>query len=290
MPDRWSRRKVLSGAVALPIVARSSRVWAQAAAPGQGLLARLQAAKKVTVGLANQPPFSGLDPDGTLTGIGPTLTKLIMGRLGVPDVTGIAATYGELIPGLQAGRWDFIAATLVITKQRCAQVLFSDPVLFDGGAFIYLKGAFADPPKLVADLIARNLIIGVSAGGAHARVALEAGVNPANIRQFPSDVATIDGLAAKRIQLAFGSNASLGYVYRQRGLDVAVAFPVADDPENGAACAFRLTDKDLHGAFQQELRALKSSGDYAGLSRQFGFDMPPELVSVTSDKICAAGT
>lgn len=289
MIGTWSRRHVLTGFAAGTWIASSRNIWAQAAGPGRGLLARLRAEKKVTVGLANQPPFSSLNPDGSLSGLAPTLAKLIMGRLGVPDVEGIVATYGELVPGMQAGRWDFIAAALAISKQRCAQVLFSDPVLFDGGSFVSLKGELADPPKLVTDLVAKKLVIGVLAGGAHARVAVEAGVDPANIRQFNSDVSTIDGLVAKRIQVAFGSNAGLSNVYKQRGLDVTVAFPIADDPENGSACAFRLADTDLHAAFQQELQAMKSSGEYLPIARQFGFDTPPELLFVTAAKLCGTG-
>jgi polar amino acid transport system substrate-binding protein len=290
MAEEWSRRRLLSGLAAGALAASPGKVWAQAAGPGQGLLARLKAAKKVNVGLANQPPFSGVDPDGTLTGCAPTLTKLIMARLGVPEIVGIAVTYGEFIPGLQANRWDFIAAAMTITKLRCAQVLYSDPVLFDGGAFVTLKGAFAEPPKLVADLVRSKLIVGVSTGGAHARFALEAGMDPANLRQFPGDVGIIDGLLAKRIEVAFGSNSSLGNVYRQRGLDVDVTFPIKDDPSAGAACAFRLTDTDLHAAFQNELRAMKASGEYLPIAQKFGFDTPPDLMFVTSDQLCATGS
>jgi polar amino acid transport system substrate-binding protein len=289
MSDKWSRRQLLSGLGAGVMAASSGTAWAQAAGSGQGLLARLQAAKKVTVGLVNQLPGSILNPDGTLDGLAPTFAKLIMGRLGVPEVQGIAATYGELIPGLQAGRWDFIAAALSITKARCAQVLYSDPLMFDGGTFVSLKGALPRPPKLVADLVAQNLIVGVSTGGAHARVALEAGVNPANLRQFPADVAIIDGLLAKRIQVAFGSSSTLGIAYRQRNLDVDVTFPIADDPSNGQACAFRLGDQDLNAAFQKELRAMKASGEYLPIAQKFGFDTPPELMFVTSDQLCTTG-
>ena len=45
---------------------------------------------------------------------------------------GAVATYGELVPGMFAGRWDFVAASLTITKERCGQVLFSDPMSFEG--------------------------------------------------------------------------------------------------------------------------------------------------------------
>jgi polar amino acid transport system substrate-binding protein len=286
MAEELSRRRLLSGFAAGALAAAPGKVWAQAAGSGGGLLARLQAAKKVTVGLANQPPFGGFEPDGSLTGLAPALIELIMPRLGVPEVRGIAGTFGELIPGLQADRWDFVAI-MTITKLRCAQVLYSDPLLFDGGTFITLKGARSKPPKLVADLVAQNLIVGVQTGGAHARVALEAGVDPANLLQFPADVAVLDGLLAKRIDVAFGSYSSLSNMYRQRGLDVDMTFPIADDPSSGAACAFRPGDTDLQAAFQMELRAMKASGEYLPIAQKFGFDTPPDLMPVTADQLCA---
>ena len=288
MPPIWSRRRVLSGLAAGTALAIPGKVWAQAKEPG--LLARLRGEKRAKIGLVNQMPYSGMNPDGTLDGIGPTLSKMILQRLGVPDVEGIVGTYGDMVPGMQAGRWDFISASLVITKARCAQILFADPILFDGGMFVFLKGSLAHPPKSVADLVAQKLVIGVSQGGAHMRVAIEAGVDPSNVRQFPSDVSTFDGLVAKRIQLAFGSFASLDRTAKLRGLDVETTFPVPDDPEHGSSCAFRTADKDLYDAYQKELRAMKASGEYLPIAQKFGFDTPPSLMPMTAEEACTKTT
>ena len=40
---------------------------------------------------------------------------------------------------MMAGRWDFVAASLTITKARCAQVLFCDPLVYDGDVIVALK-------------------------------------------------------------------------------------------------------------------------------------------------------
>jgi polar amino acid transport system substrate-binding protein len=286
MRNGRTRRPVVSGILAAPLAANAHKVWAQAAAPGQGLLARLRAAKKVVVGVAPFPPYSGIDPDGTLTGLAPTLSKAIMERLGVPEMSGVAVAYGELIPGMQARRWDFISASLSITKLRCDQVLFSDPIVYDGGSFVSLKGALANPPKLVADLVAQKLVVGVGAGGAIARLALDRGVDPSNLRQYPDNLAIVDALIAKRIQVAFQNNASISPVWKQRKLNVDVTFPIEDDPTSGSGCAFRLTDADLHEAYQKELRAMKGSGQYLEIARQFGFDTPANLIPITIDQAC----
>lgn len=282
MPFEIDRRALLTGVGTTLLVPTGAR--AQGAG---GLLAKLKAAKKVRVGIANQPPFSGLNPDGTLTGMAPTLAKAIMTRLGVPEMEATISTYGELVPGMQAGRWDFIAAALTITKQRCSQVLFSDPILFDGGSIVSLKsGGLADPPKLVAEIAQRKITVGVQAGGAHSRVLLAAGVDQTNMQQFTSDVSIIDGLVAKRIQVAFGSSSGLKNVIRQRNLDVVMTYPVPDDPAHGSACAFRLGDTDLYEAFSAQLTAMKASGEWIEIAKQNGFEIPNELRSRTAKALC----
>ena len=278
-----SRRAMLGSASAVLLGFAASSSQAQ----GQGLLARLQAAKKVRVGFANQPPFSALNPDGSVTGIAPTISKQIMTKLGVPQMEGVIATYGELVPGMQAGRWDFISASLTINKQRCSQVKFSDPIVFDGTAIVSLKGALPNPPKLLAEIVRNKVVIGVQSGGANSRAALAAGIDQANMLQFPNDAAVIDGLIAKRIQVAFGSNSSLKVAYGMRNLDVVVTYPVPDGPANGSGCAFRPDDTDLYTAYQRELRAMKASGEYQQIIKQFGFDAPPpEQLNMTADQAC----
>jgi polar amino acid transport system substrate-binding protein len=285
MNQTWERRTILKAITGAGFTLTGHKVWAQAST-GQGILAKLQAAKSVRVGIANQPPFSGLNPDGTLTGLAPTLAQAVMTKLGVPGMEASLATYGELIPGMQAGRWDFVAASLTVNKQRCEQVKFSDPIAFDGSTIVSLKGKLPNPPKLLADIVSQKLTVGAQAGGANSRAALAAGVQQTNLRQFPDDNAVIDGLVAGRIQVAFGANSSLKRAYSSRNMEFDVVFPVPDSPPPGSACAFRMEDTDLHEAFQKELRAMKLSGQYLEIARKFGFDTPPNLMERTDEEVC----
>src|SRR5439155_1566203 len=86
----------------------------------------------INIGLANDPPASIINPDGSVSGQGPVTVQKIMAKLGVPKVHGIVATFGELVPGLQAGRWDMIGGVISVTKARCAIVQYTDPSQFNG--------------------------------------------------------------------------------------------------------------------------------------------------------------
>jgi polar amino acid transport system substrate-binding protein len=286
MPD-LARRSVMGGIGAVTLALASGKLSAQGAPGNQGLLARLQAAKKVRVGIANQPPFSALNSDGTLTGVAPGIVQLVMKRLGITAFEVSIGTYGELIPGMLAGRWDFIGAALTITKPRCEQVLYSDPLTLDARAIVSFKGELADPPTLIADFVKKNTIVGVFAGGADLRLLLSVGIPQANLRQFPNDSALMDGLIAKRMQVVFGSYSALKDISQKRGLDLAMTYPIADDVPSFAACAFRKEDTDLYDAFQKELSAMKASGEFRTIVEQYGFEAPALLLNATSAQACA---
>src|SRR5258708_25431244 len=97
-----ARRHVLAGAAGVAVGAVYRPVLAQTD-PGKGLLARLQAAKMVRVGIANQPPFSSLNPDGSITGGAPSISKIILARLGITEIESFIGTYVALMSGMLAG-------------------------------------------------------------------------------------------------------------------------------------------------------------------------------------------
>ena len=284
-----TRRRMLGGIGSIALASACGRAFGQQAPrQGQGLLAKLQAAKKVRVGIANQPPFSALNPDGTVTGAAPTITIRIMERLGIPQVEGLIATYGELIPGMLAGRWDFVSASLTITKARCAQVRFADPLIFDGDNIVAVKQHPGPMPRRLAELAKGNFTVGAPAGGTDVKALLAAGVAADNIRQFTNDQSEIDGLLAKRIDFGIMSPGPVRQLIKQRALELEVVYPVEDDPPRGSSCAFRLQDTDLYEAYVKEERAMRASGELSAILRQFGYDTPVELLNTSMDQLCAS--
>jgi polar amino acid transport system substrate-binding protein len=254
---------------------------------GQGLLAKLQAAKKVRIGFPNQPPFSALNPDGTVTGAAPTITKTIMERLGIPGIEGFLASYGELIPGMMADRWDFVSAALTITRARCAQVRFGDPIIFDGDNIVALKNHPGPMPKRLSELAKGGFVVGAPAGGADVKALLAAGVTLDNIRQFTNDPSEIDALLAKRIDFGVMSPSGVRQMIKQRNLDLEITYPVEDDPPRGSACAFRLQDIDLHDAYVTEMRKMRASGELIAILSSFGYETTVEQLSTPVDQLCA---
>lgn len=284
MTAAWSRREVVT---ALAVGGVALRVGV-AAAQSDDVLERLRKAGVVKIGMANQPPYSGLKPDGSVTGLAPTLVKTIMAKFGVNKVEGVVAPYGQLIPGLQAGRWDMIGASLTITKERCAQVRYSDPITLDGGTIAYIKADQPQPPKSYAEIGSRNLKIGMLTGSYLLKKIQSLGVPANNILQFPDNPSLIDGLLAKRMNVAVSTYSSVRDLQKARRGAFEFVYPVPDDPPHGGGCAFRPPDTSLYEAFQRELRALKKSGEFMKIGAQFGFELPPEILDMTAEGACAA--
>lgn len=283
MLAKFTRREALA---VLAIGAAALFMDSAAALADDGVLDRLRAAGVVKVGMANQPPYSGLSPDGSVTGVAPKVVEAVMKRLGVPKVEGFLAPYGQLIPGLNAGRWDIIGASLRITSKRCAQVLYSDPYVFEGGTVAYSPAEVANPPMSIAEIGSQGLTVGILSGSYLIKKAEGLGVAAATVSQFPDNPALIDGLLAKRVQVVLSTFSSLKKLQKDRG-GFEIIYPLPDDESKGSSNAFRKGDVDFHAAFQREFAALKASGELKRISADFGFVFPDALLKETAEGTCA---
>src|SRR6185369_5751624 len=128
------------------------------------------------VGFANEAPYGYATPDGKLTGESPEVVKAVLAKIGIAQIDGVLTEFGSLIPGLQAGRFDIIAAGMFITPKRCQEIAFSEPSYGIGQAFLVPKGN----PKAVKDYssIAGNhdLKLAVMAGAVEGGYAKDSGV------------------------------------------------------------------------------------------------------------------
>ena len=136
----------------------------------------LKAQGYVRIAIANEPPYTAVAADGTVSGAAPDVAREIFKRLGVKEVVASISEYGAMIPGLQARRHDAITAGLFMKPERCQAVAYSEPILCDAEAFLVPKG---NPKgfKSYADIAANpDAKIGAPGGGTEEKLALEAGV------------------------------------------------------------------------------------------------------------------
>jgi polar amino acid transport system substrate-binding protein len=264
------------------------------AAADQGLLPKLKQQGSIKIGIADDLPWSKLNPDGTVSGVGPSIIKAVVPKLGIPKVEAVVGTYGQLVPGLLVGRWDMIGASLTISPERCQQVLFTDPFYRLGEFpryFAYLPGSDIqkDPPKTYKDAAGRFSQIGITTGDAFIPVMQKAIAdtgNKATIVQFNDPQLLIEGLLTKRVPIVIADLQTLQVLEKQRG---GFVYTTADSgrPNAGSGGAFRKQDRDVRDAFNVEFRALKASGEVAKILKEYGFEYDAKYMDISGDQACA---
>ncbi|HYY78778.1 MAG TPA: transporter substrate-binding domain-containing protein, partial [Actinomycetes bacterium] len=148
---RWTRRDFLRrGALAAGLVAVPGVLDActrtSAGGGGGGTLAKAKKQGYITVGFAGEAPYA-FQQGGNLTGEDPSVHKSIWKAVGINDLHGVQVDFGQLIPGLNANRFDVVAAGMFILPERCKQASFSDPVYCAPNAFLVPRGN----PKGISD-------------------------------------------------------------------------------------------------------------------------------------------
>lgn len=250
------------------------------AGEGGGLLERARQ-QGIRVAIGNEPPYTEIAADGTVTGAEPDVLRAVCNRMGIDQVEGITTGYDSMIPGLQANRWDVIAAGLFMKQSRCAEVQYASPVIVSTESFGVAEGNPMDITT-IADVLERpELRIGVVPGGFEQGILETAGVPAQQIINVTDARGGADALAANRIDAFLLPTLSLREL---AGLEVTD--PIEDAPSTGSSAAFRREDTDFFEAYDTELEAFKQTPEFDEILERWGFD-PTVVDGVTTEELCA---
>jgi polar amino acid transport system substrate-binding protein len=237
---------------------------------GAGTLEGLRAAGVVKVAIANNPPYTIVKPNGDITGVIPDLVKEVMSKLGVRKVQGVVATYDAMISGLNARRFDLVAAGLFLTPDRCNAILFSDPDTVTVEGLAVPKGNPKNVDSFNDFVKNPSLKVALLAGGNTVEIARKIGVPSSKILQLPNQQDGFEAVASGRVD-AYGSPVVLvtPQIQQQYGVE-----PVAlqDVSPSASGVGFRRSDSAFRDAYNQAFRELKKDGTFESVSKRWGFD------------------
>ncbi|MHC4047960.1 ectoine/hydroxyectoine ABC transporter substrate-binding protein EhuB [Bradyrhizobium sp. 23AC] len=291
---QFNRRGILRGAaaaMAITAVARSKIASAEGAvaANPNSTLGKAIASKSIKVGIAGLAGFGYLGADGKPTGIDVDVLRACMQSLGITNLEPVQTAFGSLIPGLNAGQFDVVAAGLAITKQRCSQVAFGDPAAWIGGAFIVRKG---NPKKLHswADVVRTEAIFAVGTGSSDINMAKALGIPDSRILQFQQFGSAAAVAAGRADFTSAGKLVQVEYLKNNPNpnLEIVDADPVdasGNTIKYHSAVAFRPQDTDFRDAYNKELAKLKSSGQLLVLLGKYGLG-ENEVPKTTAAALC----
>lgn len=245
-------------------------VFASTVASAETSLERIKRTGVIRIGYANEAPFAYTETNGNVTGESPEIVKKIAAKIGINKIDSVLTEWGGLIPGLQAGRFDVIAAGMYVTPARLKQVEFTDPHYQLQDTLLVLKG---NPKKLDSyQSIARDPSI--MSGTAELEYARKEGVKDAQIMLVPDTVAQLQAVATRRADAAVGTQLTMKNLAGKAADRVEAINGFKDNPANigYGALAFRVEDKDLRDAFNKEIQAWVGSEDHLSTIAPFGFD------------------
>jgi len=258
-------------------------------AQAETTLERIQKQGFIRIGFANEAPYSFATAEGKLTGESPAVFRHVMAKLGVKEVDGVLTEWGSLIPGLRAGRFDAIVASMYITPARCQQIIFANPTYGIGEALVVKKGN-PDGVSNYADAVAKDKKIAFVAGTAeieHGRLAGMKRDQEVTVPDFAAAVANVK--SGRASAAAFTSLTALDLASKDDSIERAKPFTFTHNGKiykGEGSFGFRQEDSSLRDAVNAELAKFLGTPEHLAMVKPFGFDAA-NLPEKTAAQHCA---
>lgn len=266
-------------------------------AQAESTLAKAQQAGRIRVGYANEAPFAYMDSaSGRLTGEAPEVLRHVLAELGVEEIEGVLTEFGSLIPGLQANRFDIIAAGMYVTPERCAQAIFSNPTYGIGSAFVVREGNPKSLDSFAAVAGDDSARLGVVVGAIETDYAAKTGVPADRVVVFPDAASALAGVQAGRVDAYAATSLTVNDLLGKSAVTgVQRAEPFTDPVIDGAsvrgfgAFALRSEDTALRDALNEKLAAYIGSEAHGKAVEPFGFTQADLPGDTTAAMLCGQG-
>ncbi len=284
---RSARRSVLALpaiAAVLIVSACSAPVGATSSASGNGLLQRAEASHQLKVAIGNEAPQAYMKADGTITGVEVEILRHVVKELGITDLQGEITPFESMIPGLQAKRWDVIAAGLNMKQSRCESALFSEPTIVSTESFAVKKGNPKNLTSLKSIVDDPGVTVGTLPGSFEETSLEHAGVPKSQISLLQDIRSGFDALQAGRIDAYFSPTSGLKEIAKDTPA-VEVTAPLPDALKAGSGVVFRKEDVAFRDEFNKRLAEYKATPAYGELLKKWGYNAA-DVKGVTTEQLC----
>lgn len=278
-------RTLLAGAAVLGL----------AGASHAATLAEIQESGTIRIAVANEIPYGYIDPvSGEAKGAGPDVAKHIVEELGIENIEWVTADFSSLIPGLQADRFDMVAAEMAIIPTRCATVIYSEPNTSYGEGLLVPTGNpnglsaysdFADNP---------DLKVAIMAGANQLDMMQALGVPEEQLVTISSNADAISTVSTGRADAYAATGLTASELAGQSGaVEVAEGFtdPVIDGSEQRSWGGFVFAEgsTELRDAVNEVLVEFKQTPEWKEAVESYGFTDADTSRSfdVATSELCA---
>ena len=180
------------------------------------------------------------------------------------DITIDAVSFSTLIPGMQAGRYDFIAAPTTVTKERAEAMLFTSGYLWTAFQFGIKKGSA--PIKSWADL--KGKAVSVNKGTPYETLAKAEGEkNGFTVQVYDTQPDATQAVLSGRAYATLGGNTTIVYAASKNPQFVA-DLELKETRAHWAA-PVRKDNVALRNQLQDTLDCMKKDGTIAKLAEKW---------------------
>lgn len=275
-------KHLLHAALLFIAVLTGLSLWLVHTSVPSSVASQLQRGGSLRVGFAVEVPYAYVDAQGQVTGEAPEIFRLMAQRLGIVRIDWVRMDFASLLPELQLGRIDAIAAGMFVTPERQRLAAFTRPTASVRPALIVRQGEQRVPLKPVtADLERASTILWVTVhDAAENGLLFQAGVPRERIATVPQADRGLRSVAeghADALAISAVTAWQLVAAHPQWPLEVRT---LSDAPAGFPAFVFRHDDVALRDAMDQALLTYLGSEEHQALVRGFGFtseEMPPDL-------------
>lgn len=246
----------------------------------------------ITVGIAGEVPYSYLNENGDPEGATVAVAERIFGDMGY-EVQAELVDWDNLIPGLNAERFDAISAGMSITPERCGEAAFAEPEIMYTTSLIVEEGNPYGVQNLDDVLEAQengeDITLATLTAGIEAGYATDLGLNYDGVGSADEGLEMVQGGRADVFAMTAISLSQMAE--NADGIEVTDPFVQEIDGvlQYGAgSTVFRQNDTETLDEYNEHLAELKSSGELGEILGEFGFtdaEVPPE--DMTAEALCA---
>jgi polar amino acid transport system substrate-binding protein len=248
----------------------------------------------IRIGYAIEAPHAFILPGGGVTGQSPEIAKRVATTLGIKRIEWRVAEFSALIPELEEGRIDVIAAGMFITPERASHVSFSEPIFHVVQGMLVARG---NPHKLSSykDILAKpGVRVAALAGAVEANILERIGLTESQLILVP-DVLTgrvavesglADALALSSLTIAWMvDHDQLGKTEQARPFEQPDE--TVTDRTGYGAFAFRKADLKLLAAWNAALKTILAGQEYGDMMLRFGFTREEYPGAISTREILA---
>lgn len=258
-------------------------------------LAEIEQSGTIRIALANEIPYGYIDPvSGEAMGAGPDVAKHIVEQLGIENIEWITVDFSSLIPGLQADRFDMVAAEMAIIPTRCSSVIYSEPNTSYGEGLLVAAGNpqgigaysdFADNP---------DLRVAIMAGANQLDMMQSLGVSEDQLVTLSSNADAISTVSTGRADAYAATGLTASELAGQsNAVELVAGFtdPIINgEPQRSwGGFVFAQNSEDLRDAVNAVLAEYKQTDDWAETVGGYGFtdaDISRSF-DLTTEELCS---